>query len=476
MMRPFLLVRREINSWPRHLFAGNIRFNRLSLELTKKCTNKCDHCANYGDPKDSRMMDTQLVFRLIRKAKEQGIETIHLWGGEPFLHPNLNAIIAEVFKNNLNLMITSNGFWGTTVAEVAAKLSGINKMKPEDLYFQLIISCDGFHQSQPATPIDKVANVLKGVMGIDSDHFIALVHSCNIANDNTLESLFPLLKPQIVPNAIKLQKLKEGETVTFYHKGKQPVISMVNGPIDLSVGKAKELSPEIRGTKPLGKDEVYNNRDPILRDILYVDVEGEVFLDSHNIGDRNFPIGNIHSASLRNIMDKVNSDLMVRALYTMPFKYFLFPFRKYLDLDPLLRQSHSVYELFNRLYLAEATQDKRDELDHARDQMQQGALSRDELQRMLLPIRLYGDITDREALEQFFKDASLAKNDRWEAAFVFLALSTDGAGLFAYSGHRAGGFFGSNPFAPFIQFYHGKGKIEDMGSQQFPLWHENYNY
>jgi hypothetical protein len=418
-------------------------------------------------------MDTQLAFRLIREQeKEEGLSTIHLWGGEPFLHPDVDAIVAEVFGHYMNLMITTNGFWGTTAAEASAKLAGINGMKSSQLYFELILSCDWFHQSQPATPIENIANILKAAIEINDDHFVTLVHSCNLANDGTLNGLFPLLAPHITPDAHKLAKLDTGHSVDFYFKGNHPLVSIVNGPVDLSVGKAKDLAPELRGSEPLKKDEVFRDPRPIFDDRLYVDVEGDIFLNSHNIGGKIFPIGNIVDSPLASVIKTAKNDPMIRALQTMPFRHVLFPFRKYLDIDPILEQSHSIFELFNRLYLAEAVRDKKEELQHARSELQRGGLTNSDV---LLPIRLYGDLTDCEPLMRVFTDKERSLNERWEAAFVFLSIFGHSDDFFAESYNR----IRVNPLSNTSTLFHschGKGKVEDMGQHDFPDWYEKCEY
>jgi hypothetical protein len=461
-----------MNGWPKSLFPGKIRFNRLSLELTKKCTNKCAHCANWGDPQDGRMMDTQLVFRLIREAKEQDLKAIHLWGGEPFLHPDLDQIVAEVFRNNLHLMIATNGFWGRSLPEAAAKIAAINGLKPEELFFRFILSCDKFHQSQPATPLNNVANIAQAVIDLNNDHFTALAHGCNLVTDRTLDGLLPLLSPRQTLSPRQQAILDSGYSVHFHHKREEPLLSLMNGPVDLSVGRAKTLAPELRASPALEKDEVYCQPEPITHDTLYADVAGAVFVNSHNIGDKIFPLGSLARGSLAGIIKEANRDLLVKALYTLPYKYFLFPFRKYLDLNSLLARSHSAYELFNYLYLAEASRDKREELRNARAALQAGGKLNPE---SLLTIRQYGDVTDRELLSRLFTDRRYSLEKRWQAAFVYLAISIETDGYFAYSGYRSGGLFG-NPDAPMIHSYLGEGAVKELGSCLFPAWYENFEY
>lgn len=78
----------------------------LILLLNKKCNLKCSFCnlknTNKGIP-------LQKVTSILNSAKNLGIKTIVLTGGEPFLHPKLFEIIRFAKKKGFGTNVTTNG-------------------------------------------------------------------------------------------------------------------------------------------------------------------------------------------------------------------------------------------------------------------------------------------------------------------------------------------------------------------------------
>lgn len=343
-MRVFNRVCNEIRGSqnPGQLVPNMVVYRQLSLELTKKCTNRCDHCANNGSPEATRAMEKQLVYRLISEAKTAGFHTIALWGGEPFLHPDIDGIIREVFRQNMNLMITTNGFWGGSIAEAAAKLESITASHGE-LHLQLILSCDFFHQSQSATPIGNIPNIIDAVEKCNDQRVSLLLHGCNVENDNILQSLVADRWPGHVIRPGFIARLGS-------HSDRSKIEARI-GPIDLTAGRAKRLPSSMRSSRPLNRN-VLDSPWPLFGNVLYVGANRRVYCDSHTVGSDIFSIGSVDDLKLRQVIDRAHGDVVVRMLSTMPFSRFLAYFAGKIDLDPLIGGSHSINELFNRLYYA----------------------------------------------------------------------------------------------------------------------------
>lgn len=352
-MTPFQKVRDSISKMPGKNFAKNIRFNRLSLEIIKTCTNRCGHCATFGSPDDKRRMEKRQVFDLVREAKSLGFEYMHLWGGETFLHPDIQDIISFIFQNNFTLSISTNGFWAKTPKLTADLINSILERKPYDRMFHLATSCDAFHQSFPQTPIGNIANIMNHAIELCDPSFPVFVNSINLAADKPYHGLFPMLKGVRV-NRDQINDMDEGFPVNIIEYGTQPVLSVVNGPLNPTVGRAKYLPPDIRGSSPLTIEEITCGKMPIFNNgTLYISVDGTSHFSEHHVGDNIFPAGNVFKSSIRDIISSAKDDNMTLFLFTRPFKYFVSLFSDHINVLNLTENSHSQNELFNRLYLAE---------------------------------------------------------------------------------------------------------------------------
>ncbi len=82
----------------------NARF--LEIEITGKCLYKCKHC--YGDFPQKGELSIETVRRIIREARGL-FDCLIFSGGEPFLHQDLPAMVAEAGKDFL-IFITTSGY------------------------------------------------------------------------------------------------------------------------------------------------------------------------------------------------------------------------------------------------------------------------------------------------------------------------------------------------------------------------------
>lgn len=82
----------------------------LTLYPDMRCQQSCCFCF-LGENKDSKIgsRNVDAWLRLIEEAKELGVSSIALLGGEPTLYAGLTDIIRKCRELNINLGITSNG-------------------------------------------------------------------------------------------------------------------------------------------------------------------------------------------------------------------------------------------------------------------------------------------------------------------------------------------------------------------------------
>jgi len=82
----------------------NARF--LEIEITGNCIYKCRHC--YGDFPKKGALSLETVRNVIEEAKGL-FDCLIFSGGEPFLHPDLPAMVQEAAKDFL-VFITTSGY------------------------------------------------------------------------------------------------------------------------------------------------------------------------------------------------------------------------------------------------------------------------------------------------------------------------------------------------------------------------------
>ncbi|HTP43398.1 MAG TPA: radical SAM protein [Candidatus Acidoferrum sp.] len=105
---------------------------------TRRCNLACTYCNEFDDVSDP--VPTEEMFRRIDKLGEMGTGVITISGGEPLLHPDLDAIIGQIRKNGIIAGLITNGY--LLVAERIDRLNragleylqiSIDNVKPDDV-------------------------------------------------------------------------------------------------------------------------------------------------------------------------------------------------------------------------------------------------------------------------------------------------------------------------------------------------------
>jgi len=92
----------------------------LDVELTKQCNLRCIYCyANAGERQMNELKIDE-VLHIIDEAKELGIRTLNLTGGEPLIHENYFEIATYAYKRGICVLLFTNGTLVTR--KVARKL------------------------------------------------------------------------------------------------------------------------------------------------------------------------------------------------------------------------------------------------------------------------------------------------------------------------------------------------------------------
>lgn len=84
----------------------------IFLYITEKCQLRCKHCYMGDRLQQERYMSVELVTEILRAMRIlYGHYKVYILGGEPTLHPQLNAILEVCKDEQYSVVITSNGLF-----------------------------------------------------------------------------------------------------------------------------------------------------------------------------------------------------------------------------------------------------------------------------------------------------------------------------------------------------------------------------
>ena len=104
----------------------------------RRCNLACTYCNEFDD--FSKPVSTEEMFRRIDRLGEMGTSIVTISGGEPLLHPDLDAIIARIRKHGMMAGLITNGY--LLVAERIQRLNragleylqiSIDNVQPDDV-------------------------------------------------------------------------------------------------------------------------------------------------------------------------------------------------------------------------------------------------------------------------------------------------------------------------------------------------------
>jgi SynChlorMet cassette radical SAM/SPASM protein ScmF len=86
---------------------------QIYFYLTSSCNLRCSHCwigPEYKPrPGTAYALDLDLFVHIIRQAVPLGLSGVKLTGGEPFLHPEIEALLTFIGESDLRLALETNG-------------------------------------------------------------------------------------------------------------------------------------------------------------------------------------------------------------------------------------------------------------------------------------------------------------------------------------------------------------------------------
>ncbi len=81
----------------------------LNFCITDKCNQNCIHCFVNPNQCNFNGLEENFIIGLCEKAFRFGLKSVHIFGGEPFLRPDLKNICEKLNELKINISIATNG-------------------------------------------------------------------------------------------------------------------------------------------------------------------------------------------------------------------------------------------------------------------------------------------------------------------------------------------------------------------------------
>ena len=101
----------ELSEWSKFKEYDNYYFPRMNLMITGRCNLNCLHCFNAADnaPLNTEW-DYQELLHLLDEARDVGIHTFTITGGEPMFHPRFMDIVRAIYARDMEIFeLNTNG-------------------------------------------------------------------------------------------------------------------------------------------------------------------------------------------------------------------------------------------------------------------------------------------------------------------------------------------------------------------------------
>lgn len=153
---------------------------------TYACPAACAHCLYASSPKTrGRFMDAQTARMIASNLKRMGAHSVHIGGGEPFLHmPALRATIDALREANIGIdYIETNAFWARNIDRAREIIRALGA--------PIMVSVDPFHVEYIA--LSRPLSLIRLLEEMRWDHFVW--------QDRYIPKLLPLDHARPIPRA-----------------------------------------------------------------------------------------------------------------------------------------------------------------------------------------------------------------------------------------------------------------------------------
>ena len=105
-----------------------VHLPRIDLHLSHACNLKCENCCNFSPFKHGIIPEKEVIDSIEKWSRRLAAGTVNLLGGEPFLHPNIDTIVAAARKSwgKSRIRIWTNGILVPKLEDRVLKILGAN--------------------------------------------------------------------------------------------------------------------------------------------------------------------------------------------------------------------------------------------------------------------------------------------------------------------------------------------------------------
>jgi len=138
----------------------------LHFLLTYQCLYECDHCFLYCGPHMDGTFTLDQVENALAQARDAGVTSIYLEGGEPFLYyPLMVEAVRMAKRHGLTCGIVTNCYWAISARDAELWLEPFVALGVDDLS----LSDDAFHSEDPEHSQAKIAAKAAQNLGLPSE-------------------------------------------------------------------------------------------------------------------------------------------------------------------------------------------------------------------------------------------------------------------------------------------------------------------
>lgn len=282
----------------------------VSIEITRECNLRCNHCSIKAGEKRKDEMSTELIKSLMVQLKEAGVMSLFITGGECTLHKDFVEICQFADELDIDCFVQSNGI-GITRA--------LLEQMPKSIYF--VIGFDGLYSYNKLHKSTVEFSTYEHLFEMFQELEIPFSLTYVAIKDNIAElpktyqycaqhkidlsalDLFPtgraLLHPEIYPSITQADDIKKLAKAKYEYEKKQQKFETEiyhNAPNPYHFAFIQKLQ------------EIFKRSFPGVF-TAYIASDGTVYPDVMHAGENSFPQGNVKTDSFMTIWEEKFKDI-----------------------------------------------------------------------------------------------------------------------------------------------------------------------
>ncbi|HUT94270.1 MAG TPA: radical SAM protein [Thermoguttaceae bacterium] len=206
----------------------------VGVDVTNRCNLRCKHCYNHSGEGPVQELTLGQLTALFEQLQQFGQKTLQVSGGEPTLHPDFPAIVAEAGRRGMAVSINTNGVLGPACRQ---RLVGLRLRR-------VAVSLDGMRETNDRVRgrgvFDQVVDSV-GFLRCIADEVTLATHVFR-SNVGEVASLVALARQLGV--AVKFSPLRPLGRAAEYMKDELPTAQDFRRVVD-TVGRLRQEHPDV---------------------------------------------------------------------------------------------------------------------------------------------------------------------------------------------------------------------------------------